>query len=134
MGDGKAVRDTWEGTGSPKTHGERAVTDDEIRQFLQELLETEYWTFRGTRFIPDYDDFRVRFHYKDLTPVEYYCQAHEYEPSQSLLAIRDVVLTFVGVLHQSSSPLGRAAGHTVMGAAAVPFSQAGTRPDGRGAP
>lgn len=93
--DGKVVSQQWDVPGSLPKREERAVTDEEIHQLLRTLIEHQYWTFQGTQFIPDAPGFMFRFHYQDLPPVEYRCDAHEYEPSAQLLAIRSVWLNFV---------------------------------------
>ena len=95
IANGKVVSQEWESIGSPEKRQERAVTEEEVRKLLQELVEKQYWTFQGTQFIVDADEFMFRVHYKNLQPVEYRCQAHEYQQSQPLSAIRAVLLTFV---------------------------------------
>lgn len=74
---------------------EWSVTDEEIRALLRDLVAKQYWTFGGTRFIPDADAFRFRFHYKGLPPVDYSCDAHEYQQSPHRAAIRSVLMAFV---------------------------------------
>ena len=92
---GKIVSQEWDAPGSPEKRQERATTEEEVRKLLQELVEKQYWTFQGTQFIVDADEFMFRVHYKNLQPVEYRCQAHEYQQSQPLSAIRAVLLTFM---------------------------------------
>ena len=74
---------------------ERAVTDEQVRGLLRELVERQYWTFQGTSFIPDADGFLFRFDYKGLKYVTYHCDAQEYQQSEPRLSIRDVFLKFV---------------------------------------
>lgn len=95
IADGKIISQEWDAPGSPEKRDERVVTEDEIRKLVRELVEKQYWTFQGTAFIPDAEEFMFRIHYKNLQPVEYRCQAREYQPSQPLSAIRSVLLTFV---------------------------------------
>lgn len=102
LANGKVVSQEWESIGSPEKRQERAVTDEEIRQFFRILIEHRYWTFQGTEFIPDANGFMFRFHYKDLPPVEYRCEAHEYEPSAQLSAIRSLWLDFVSGVSTAS--------------------------------
>ena len=94
IANGKIVSQIWDLAVPPKSE-ERAVTDREIRQLLRTLIEHQYWTFQGTQFVPDAPGFMFRFHYKDLPPIEYRCETHEYEPSAQLSAIRSVWLSFV---------------------------------------
>ena len=94
IANGKIVSQIWDLAVPPKSE-ERAVTDKEIRQLLRTLIEHQYWTFQGTQFVPDAPGFMFRFHYKDLPPIEYRCETHEYEPSAQLSAIRSVWLSFV---------------------------------------
>ncbi len=94
IANGKIVSQIWDLAVPPKSE-ERAVTDKEIRQLLRTLIEHQYWTFQGTQFVPDAPWFMFRFHYKDLSPIEYRCDAHEYEPSAQLSAIRSAWLSFV---------------------------------------
>lgn len=95
IASGKIVSQEWVATGSLPKREERAVTDKEIRQLLRTLIEHQYWTFLGTQSIPDASGFMFRLHYKDLPSVEYRCDAHEYEPSAQLSAVRSVWLNFV---------------------------------------
>lgn len=95
IANGKIVSQRWDGIASPVKRQERAVSDQKIRQFFQTLIEHQYWTFKGTKFIPDANGFMFRFHYKGLPPIEYRCDAHEYEPSAQLSAIRSLWLNFV---------------------------------------
>lgn len=105
--DGKVTSQVWDYIGSPVKRDERAVTDDEVRKLLGALVEKKYWTFQGIKFIPDADSFLFRFHYKDLQPVEYHCQAHEYQQSQPLSAIRSVWLAFVSGSSPAEQPVTR---------------------------
>ncbi len=95
IADGKVISQEWDAPGSPEKRAEWAVTDDGIRNLLRELVTAQYWTFRGTEFTPDADEFMFRIHYKNLPPIEYRCQAHEYRQSQPFAAIRSVLLAFI---------------------------------------
>jgi len=92
---GKAVRKKWEGPGSSAQQDERVVTDEEVRRLLRALIDKKYWTFQGTPVVPDADIFLFRVYYKDLPPVQYSCDADEYQQSPQRAAIRSVLLTFV---------------------------------------
>ena len=94
VADGKIVRREWDSPGSPEQNDEWTVTDDAVRALLRDLVEEQYWTFEGTRFIPDNTVFLFRFYYKDLQYVDYRCDVDEYELSQPRLAIRSVFLEF----------------------------------------
>ena len=95
IADGKIVKREWDSPGSAEKHDERTVTDDEVRKLLRELIEKQYWTFEGTRFVPDSNMFLFRFYYKDIPYVDYSCDFDEYEPSLQRSAIRSALLTFV---------------------------------------
>lgn len=107
IADGKVTSQVWDYIGSPVQRDERTVTDDEVRKLLGALVEKKYWTFQGTKFIPDFEEFMFRFHYKNLQPVEYRCQAHEYQQSQPLSAIRSVLLSFVSGSSPVEQPVTR---------------------------
>ena len=102
--DGKVVRKRWETPGLSAQQGERAVTHEEIRALLKELVAKEYWTFKGTRFIPDANTFLFRFYDKDLQPVDYRCDAEEYRQSPPRSAIRAVLLNFVSDASPAAKP------------------------------
>jgi hypothetical protein len=95
IADGRIIKRAWESPGSPEQHDEWTVTDDEVRTLLRDLVEKQYWTFEGTRFIPDNTVFLFRFYYKDLPHVDYRCDVDEYESSPQRSAIRSALLTFV---------------------------------------
>ena len=95
IADGKIVKREWDSPGSPEQHDEWTVTDAEVRALLRELVEKQYWTFEGTRFIPDNTVFLFRFYYKNLPHVDYRCDVDEYEPSSQRSAIRSALLNFV---------------------------------------
>jgi len=107
IADGKIVKRGWGSPGSPEQHDERAVTDDEVRKLLRELVERKYWTFQGTQFIPDNNMFLFRFYYKELQYVDYRCDVDEYEPSQQRSAIRSVLLNFVLGASPAEPPVTR---------------------------
>jgi hypothetical protein len=95
IADGKIVKRAWEAPGAPEQHDERAVTDEAVRALLRGLVAKQYWTFQGTRFVPDNTVFLFRFDYKDLSQVDYRCDVDEYESSVERSAIRSTLLTFV---------------------------------------
>ena len=95
IADGKVVSQTWDVPRSKEKHGERAVTDEEVRALLRELIAKQYWTFEGTRFVPDADIFLFRLYYKDLRPVDYRCDADEYQQSPQRSVIRSGLFTLV---------------------------------------
>ena len=102
---GKIVSQAWDAPGSPEKDSERAVTDEEVRALLRELVAKRYWTFQGTQFSPDADSFLFRFHDKDLQPVEYSCDAAEYRQSPQRSAIRSVLLNFVSGASPTAQPV-----------------------------
>jgi len=95
IADGKIVTRAWDSPGSSEKYDEWTVTDDEVRKLLRELIDKQYWTFEGTRFVPDSNMFLFRFYYKNLQYVDYSCDVNEYEPSLQRSAIRSALLTFV---------------------------------------
>ncbi|MBI5149612.1 MAG: hypothetical protein HZA28_02415 [Candidatus Omnitrophica bacterium] len=110
IANGKIVSQKWDGIALPVKRQERVVTDEEVRKLLRQLIEHEYWTFQGTQFIVDASSFMFRFHYKDMPPVEYYCDAQEYEPSAQLSAIRSAWLSFVSGASPQDQPSCEARG------------------------
>ena len=104
IANGKIVKRAWESPGSPEKHDEWTVTDDEVRKLLRELVEKQYWTFEGTRFVPDANIFLVRFYDKNLPYVDYRCDADEYRQSQQRSAIRSVLLDFVSGASPAEPP------------------------------
>lgn len=95
IAEGKIVKREWDSPGSPEQHDEWTVTDDDVRALLRDLVEKQYWTFEGTRFIPDNTMFLFRFYYKNLQHVDYRCDVDEYEPSSKRSAIRSALMAFV---------------------------------------
>ena len=95
IANGKIIKREWESPGAPEQHDEWSVIDDAVRRLLRELVEKQYRTFEGTRFIPDNTTFLFRFYYKDLSPVSYRCDIDECESSPQRSAIRSALLTFV---------------------------------------
>ena len=81
IADGKIVKREWDSPGSPEQHDEWTVREDAVRALLGDLVEKQYWTFEGTRFIPDNTVFLFRFYYKNLQHVDYRCDVDEYEAS-----------------------------------------------------
>ena len=104
IANGKIVKREWDSPGSPEKDSERAVTDEAVRKLLRELVGKQYWTFEGTRFIPDNTIFLFRFSYMDLRPVDYRCDVNEYEPSPQRSAIRSVLLNFVSGVSPAAHP------------------------------
>ena len=104
---GKIVKREWDAPGSPEKHDERAVTDDAVRALLRALVEQQYWTFQGTRFISDNTIFLFRFYDKDLPSVDYRCDVDEYEPSPPRSAIRSTLLNFVSGALPAEPPVTR---------------------------
>ena len=92
---GKISGQKWTSIGSKAKNYERAVTEDELRNLLRELIEKQYWIFQGAKFILDAPTFLFRFNYKGLKSVQYDCDANEYQKSENLSAIRDLFLRFV---------------------------------------
>ncbi len=95
IANGKVISQIWEHIGSSMKQNERAVTDEEVRKLLGELVEKQYWTFKGEMFIVDADQLMFRINYKDLPPVEYCCDAEQSRKSPSLAAIRSLLLKFI---------------------------------------
>jgi len=92
---GHLVSKEWRSPGSPMIQREGSVTDSRVRELLQTLIAKRYWTFQGTRFIPDAPMFLFRFYYGDATYVDFLCDAEEFQKSPTRVAIRDAFLTFV---------------------------------------
>ncbi len=95
IADEKIIKRQWNLARPPEKHDELIVTDNQIRKLLRDLVEKQYWTFQGTRFIPDNTIFLFRFYDKDLPSVDYRCDVNEYESSPERSAIRSVLLNFV---------------------------------------
>ena len=95
IASGKVVDQAWEVSRGPEKRSERAVTDEQVRALLRELVAKQYWTFEGTQFTPDANMFLFRFYDKNLQYVDYRCDADEYARSPQRSAIRSVFLTFV---------------------------------------
>lgn len=95
IGAGKLVSKEWKSPGSPMIHREGTVTDSRVSNLLQELIARKYWTFPGTRFVPDAPTFLFRFFYRDLKYVDFRCDDEELRESAGRVAIRDSFLEFV---------------------------------------
>ena len=89
---GTLVSKEWKFPGSPMIHREGRVTDSRVSNLLQQLIAQQYWTFQGTRFIPDAPMFLFRFYYGDLKYVDFRCGAEEYQESEARAAIRSLFL------------------------------------------
>jgi hypothetical protein len=92
---GKIVSKEWTSPGSRMIQREGSVTEAGISKLLQELIAKRYWTFPGTRFVPDAPVFLFRFYYGDLAPVDFLCDEEELVGSEARVAIRDTFLQFV---------------------------------------
>lgn len=92
---GKLVGKEWSTPGAPMVRSEGSVTDSRVSELLLQLIATRYWTFQGTRFVPDAPVFLFRFYYGDLDPVDFRCDAEELQRSESRRVIRDLFLDLV---------------------------------------
>lgn len=95
IGDGKLVSKEWTSPGSPVIQLEGNVADSRLIALIQQLIEKEYWSFEGTRFVPDAPVFLFRFFYADLKSVDFRCDADELEKSEARVAIRKLFLELV---------------------------------------
>jgi hypothetical protein len=91
---GKLVSKQWESPGARMIQREGRVDDARVRKLLEQLIARQYWTFEGTRFVPDAPIFLFRFHYGDLKHVDFRCDAEELQRSETRTAIRDLFLKF----------------------------------------
>ena len=92
---GTLVSKEWSAPGAPMVQLEGSVTDSRVSELLERLIAKQYWTFEGTRFVPDASLFLFRFYYRDLKPVDFRCDAEEFQRSETRAAIRDLFLRFV---------------------------------------
>ena len=101
---GHLVSKEWKSPGSPMIHREGSVTDSRVSKLLQQLIAKQYWTFQGTRFIPDAPMFLFRFYYGDLKYVDFRCDAEEFQKSQARVAIRNLFLKFASETEMKTVP------------------------------
>ena len=92
--DGRLTSKEWSAPGAPMIRREGGVSDGRVVELLDDLITNEYWTFQGTRFVPDAPTFLFRFIYADLSPVDFRCDLTELERSRHRTTIRDLFLTF----------------------------------------
>jgi hypothetical protein len=95
IASGKVVSREWDAPGSPEQRHEREVSESQVRGLVRDMLAKQYWTFQGTRFVPDANKFIFRFWAPGLEPVDYWCDAAEYEKSPERAAIREALLRFI---------------------------------------
>lgn len=107
---GKLVSKEWTSPGSPMIHREGSVTRARISKLLQQLIAKQYWTFEGTRFVPDAPLFLFRFHYGELKPVDFRCDAEELKESDTRRAIRDLFLEFASETEMTTVPVRKSSG------------------------
>ena len=98
------VSKEWKSPGSPMIHLKGNVTDSRVTELIQELIDKQYWTFQGTRFVPDAPTFLFRFYYADLPYVDFRCDAEEFRQSPERAAIRDLFLKFVSETEMRTVP------------------------------
>ena len=101
---GNLVSKEWKSPGSPMIHREGRVTDSRVSKLLQLLIAKQYWTFEGTRFIPDAPMFLFRFYYGGLNYVDFRCDAEEFRKSEARGAIRNLFLNFASETEMKSVP------------------------------
>ena len=101
---GKLVSKEWKSPGSPMIHREGSVTDSRVSELLQQLIAKQYWTFQGTRFIPDAPMFLFRFYYGDLKYVDFRCGAEEFRKFEARSAIRSLFLRFASETKMKTVP------------------------------
>jgi hypothetical protein len=102
---GKLVSKEWTSPGSPMVQREGDVPDARLAELLQQLIAKRYWSFEGTRFVPDAPVFLFRFFYGDLSYVDFRCDHEELEESAARSAIRTLFLTFVSETAMKSVPV-----------------------------
>lgn len=90
---GRLVSKEWPSPGSPMVEREGSVTSARVSRLVEQLIGKRYWTFGGTRFVPDARVFLFRFYYGDLNPVDFRCDHDELQRSPARVAIRDLFLT-----------------------------------------
>lgn len=94
----------WKSPGAPMIHREGRVTDSRVSELLQQLIARQYWTFQGSRFVPDAPIFLFRFHYGDLKAVDFRCDDHEIRESEARAAIRELFLKFASETEMQTVP------------------------------
>ena len=93
--DGRLVGTAFPAPGEPMERTEGAVSDARVRTLLEELIAAGYWSFEGTRFVPDAPVFLFRFYYAELPYVDFRCDVDELERSPARVAIRELFLELV---------------------------------------
>ena len=101
---GELVSKEWKSPGSPMIHLEGRVTDARVSELLRRLIAEQYWTFQGTRFVPDAPTFLFRFYYGDLKYVDFSCDAAEFQDSPARTRIRDLFVRFLSDTELTSVP------------------------------
>lgn len=101
---GRLTTKEWKAPGASMIQLEGSVTDERLAELLRVLVDRQYWSFRGTRFVPDAPVFLFRFYDGELEPVDYSCDAEEIESSPTRSAIRDAFLTLVSDTELESVP------------------------------
>lgn len=101
---GTLVSKEWSSPGAAMVQREGTVSDARIVALLEKLIAIRYWTFQGTRFVPDAPVFLFRFYYGDLAYVDFRCDAGEFRQSDERSAIRDAFLQFVDETEMQTIP------------------------------
>lgn len=101
---GSLVSKEWTAPGSPMLVREGKVTAGRVSRLLEQLIAKRYWTFAGTRFVPDAPVFLFRFYYGELNPVDFRCDGDELQRSPARVAIRDLFLTFASETDLQPAP------------------------------
>jgi len=94
----------WKSPGSPMIHREGSVSDARLTELVRQLIEKRYWTFQGTRFVPDAPVFLFRFYYGDLEPVDFRCESEEIESSTQRREVREIFRQFVSETEMTPVP------------------------------
>jgi len=95
LAGGRLVSKEWKSPGGPMELREGSVSDARLLELLEQLIEKQYWTFSGTRFVPDAPTFLFRFYYGDLAYVDFSCQREEIERSPARGLVRGLFLSLV---------------------------------------
>ncbi len=101
---GKLVSKEWKSPGARMIHREGRVNDSRVSKLLEQLIAQQYWTFEGTRFIPDAPIFLFRFYYGDMKHVDFRCDAEELQQSETRTAIRELFLRFASETEMKPVP------------------------------
>ena len=106
---GRLASKEWKSPGAPMIQREGRVTDSRVSELLQQLIASKYWTFQGSRFVPDAPIFLFRFHHGDLKAVDFRCDDHEIRESEARGAIRELFLRFASDTEMQAVPAGSGA-------------------------